>query len=80
MISLGLLVGCRGGGTSKQISYPKKNTWNPEEVFLSLGKNGGKSMLSAGNRQKVEEEDQTKDEKIQCRDCHPEANPITNSE
>jgi hypothetical protein len=38
-------------------------------------------MLSADNtQQKVEEEDQTKDNNIQCRDCYPEASPFTNSE
>jgi hypothetical protein len=31
-------------------------------------------------QQKVEEEGQTNDKNIQCRDCHSEASPITNSE
>jgi hypothetical protein len=31
-------VGCRSNGINKQISYPKKNTWNPEEALLSLEK------------------------------------------
>jgi len=61
MISLVVLVCCRSGGISKQISNPKKNTWNPDEALLSLGKTGGKSMLSADNtQQNVEEKDQTK--------------------
>jgi hypothetical protein len=42
MISLVVLVGYRSDGINKQISNPKKNTWNPEEALLSLGKNGGK--------------------------------------
>lgn len=38
-------------------------------------------MLSADNtQQKEEEEEHTKDNNIQCRDCYPEACPITNSE
>jgi hypothetical protein len=38
-------------------------------------------MLSAGNTpQKVEEEDCTKDEIIQCRVCHPKGSPIIYSE
>lgn len=73
--------GCGSEGINKQILYPKKSTWNPDEALLSLGKNGGKSMLSAGNtQQKVEGEDCTKDENIQCRVCHPEGSPIIYSE
>jgi len=38
-------------------------------------------MLSAGNtQQKVEQENQTQDENIQCRDSQREASSITNSE
>jgi hypothetical protein len=42
MISVVVLVGCKSDGIYKQISNPPKNTWNPEEALLSLGKNGGK--------------------------------------